>query len=200
MATDFNTTLTTQDISRILKKMNGIWHQAGFHLYLESLRREEATHQDLQEAFRKNRQLGLLLRLRPPETQSDSMLHLYYVKELPVNGVYLGPAMFVKDTADLRPVPGGIDEPIPRVSSHEIGHAFGLRHRQARTNLMASGTTGTHLNQAEIDQVRQSALKKAWIETVADLEKRARKLISSHQPDSGERLLQHLQGLPEKHP
>jgi len=162
-APDFNTTLQSNDIRRILKKMNAIWHQAGLHLYLESLRQEEAVHQDLQEAFRKNRQLGLLLRLRPLESQSDSMLHLYYVKRLPVNGVYLGPAIFVKDTASLVSVPGGIDEPIPRVSSHEIGHALGLTHRQARTNLMASGTTGTHLNQAEIEKARKSALSKPWI-------------------------------------
>jgi predicted Zn-dependent protease len=54
----------------------------------------------------------------------------------------------------LREVPGGLDEPLPRVTSHEIGHALGLEHRQDTTNLMQSGTTGFSLNEAEIATAR----------------------------------------------
>src|ERR1051325_8824848 len=37
------TTLLKRDITRILRKINGVWAQAGLHFYLESLVREEAV-------------------------------------------------------------------------------------------------------------------------------------------------------------
>ncbi|MEI7821499.1 MAG: matrixin family metalloprotease, partial [Verrucomicrobiota bacterium] len=51
------------------------------------------------------------------------------------------------------------DEPLPRVTSHEIGHALSLSHRQDRTNLMASGTTGFSLNDTEVKAAREIAAK-----------------------------------------
>ncbi len=81
----------------------------------------------------------------------------------------------VQDTAELRPVAGGIDEPIPRVTAHELGHALGLSHRQDRTNLLASGTTGTLLNTAEVAMARRKARTLPGTETVASAaEKRER--------------------------
>jgi hypothetical protein len=81
-----------------------------------------------------------------------------------MNGIYMGAdAIVVKDTAALRTVKGGVDEPIPRVTSHEIGHAFGLGHRQDTINLMASGTTGWSLNDAEIAGARAWAARQDWI-------------------------------------
>ena len=85
-------------------------------------------------------------------------MDVYYIHKFAVNGVYLGDRMaFVQETARLRPVPGGIDEPLPRVTAHELGHALGLPHRQDRTNLLASGTTGTTLNEAEVARSREKA-------------------------------------------
>src|SRR3989442_425529 len=40
-----HTTLTNSDIERILKKMNGVWSQAGISFWLESLVREESLNQ-----------------------------------------------------------------------------------------------------------------------------------------------------------
>ena len=105
--------------------------------------------------------------LAPAATRQRSGLHVYYVHELPPNGVYLGQNVcFVKETAKLRAVEGGIDEPLPRVTAHELGHGLGLPHRQDTTNLMASGTTGTLLNAAEVAIARGRAEKMQGAMTV----------------------------------
>ncbi len=156
------TALTEKDIARILGKLNGVWAQAGLHFYLESLVREEANHQET-DAQRPTLPGSGLLELRPDASKAAGMFHIYYVKEMSNNGIYFPEAIFVKDTAALRKVEGGIDEPLPRVTSHELGHALGLPHRQDTTNLMASGTTGAWLNEAEINEAREAARKLDWI-------------------------------------
>ena len=87
--------------------------------------------------------------------------------------MWLGGEAFVQETAKLRPVEGGIDEPVPRVTAHELGHALGLPHRQDRTNLLASGTTGTLLNRLEVDSARQTAKSLSGVKTVAELQTEA---------------------------
>jgi len=109
-----------------------------------------------------------------------------------VNGIYLGEAIFVKDTASLRAVSGGIDEPLPRVTSHELGHAFGLPHRQDTTNLMASGTTGIWLNDEEIQRVRERAKKFGWIESARAVKQRAEELVRAGKTAEAEVLRQRL--------
>src|SRR6266480_4873995 len=139
---DISTTLTDKDIARILGKVNRVWAQAGLHFYLESLLKEEAASPELFLAHKGPAERIALLSLRPEETKASNLFHVYYLKQMTVNGIFLGEAIFVKDTASLREVEGGIDEPLQRVTAHELAHAFGLAHRQDRTNLMASGTTG----------------------------------------------------------
>ena len=95
----------------------------------------------------------------PKASLGTAMLNVCYVKEVKPNGFFHAGLIVVKDTASLRAVEGGIDEPLPRVTSHEIGHALSLPHRQDRTNLMASGTTGFSLNDAEVKAAREIAAK-----------------------------------------
>ena len=167
------TTLTDADLERIFKKVNGVWAQAGIQFYREPVVREAAAQPDA-----KPREPDAHETVRfyiPPATRGAEVFNIYYIKSFDVNGVYFShpEAIFVKDTASLRKVEGGIDEPIPRVTSHELGHAFSLVHRQDTFNLMASGTTGTTLNEAEIRQARESAAKRAWILPAAKCQEQA---------------------------
>ena len=149
------TTLVETDIERILTKINLIWSQAGIAFYLESVVKEEPAPLRLDGGGIRRPSLEDLI---PPGSYAEDAFNVYYVKEFDVNGIYFPKAIFVKDTASLRPVEGGIDEPLPRVTSHELGHALGLIHRQATFNLMASGTTGTTLNTEEIEIARGHAV------------------------------------------
>ncbi|MDB5330345.1 MAG: Matrixin [Phycisphaerales bacterium] len=156
---DIDCKLTDADVVRIIGKANGIWHQAGVHLGLESIVHEAAAHKDeFRMALEKSGPdaLELYKLLRPQASRDFAGMHVYYIHRFAVNGVFVGDGTaFVQETASLRTVEGGIDEPIPRVTAHELGHAMGLSHRQNRTNLMASGTTGTLLNATEVERVRE---------------------------------------------
>ena len=155
--------LTDADVERVIAKMNRVWSVAGIYFGVESVVREPAAKVDQFKRIREElggAPLGLFRILRPEGSRAFDGLHVYYVHKLPVNGVYMGEDYsFVQETAKLREVEGGIDEPVPRVTGHELGHALGLPHRQNRTNLMASGTTGTLLNEAEVKVAREKALK-----------------------------------------
>lgn len=188
------TTLTETDIARIWKKVNGVWAQAGMHFYIESLVREEVVESHPLPRNQIDREA--LLGLRTEGSRAGNMIHVHYVKEMSVNGIYFVEAIFVKDTASLRRVEGGIDEPLPRVTSHELGHAFTLPHRQDSTNLMASGTTGIWLNEAEIAQARQAAKSLKWVVPAPDVMKAADEELRAKNLEEAARLYSRLATLP----
>lgn len=163
--------LCDEDVARILGKVNGIWNKAGLHWGLDALIREPAARRDRFRLAREvggARNLGVYRLLVPEASRDFDGLHVYYIHRFPVNGVWLGDdTAFVQETAKLRAVEGGIDEPVPRVTAHELGHALDLPHRQARTNLLASGTTGTLLNTREVETARTAAERIKGVRTVA---------------------------------
>ena len=168
--------LRDEDVTRIVGKINGVWKMAGLHWGLDAIVREPAARQEkfkLARALGRGANLGIYRLLAPDESRDFDGLHVYYIHEFAVNGVWLGAAAFVQETAELREVRGGIDEPIPRVTAHELGHALGLSHRQDRTNLLASGTTGTLINTREVESVRKTAKALAGVKTVAELKAEA---------------------------
>jgi hypothetical protein len=155
--TKMHTTLTEADVERIFGKVNRIWSQAGIRFEVESVRKTQAVEISAEAKF--ETQFDRVKAGIPKECLSATALNVCYVKEIAPNGFHYGEPTVVKDTAKLKEVPGGIDEPIPRVTSHEFGHALGLPHRQNVTNLMASGTTGFSLNETEIETARTRATK-----------------------------------------
>jgi hypothetical protein len=179
---DIDCKLTDDDLARILGKANKVWRQAGVQ-FAVTIHREPAADVEVFDRLKAKsapgvlgalRALGIYHSLAPAATRDLPGVHVYYVHELPPNGVYLGANIcFVKETAVLRKVEGGIDEPIPRVTSHEVGHALGLPHRQDQTNLMASGTTGTTFNEAEVKTARATARGMKGVMTTADAERAA---------------------------
>ena len=161
---NLSTTLEEKDIHRIYEKVNRIWGHAGVHFALELILTEPAANPNAYRQNHKSRKLRWLLAIRPEASRKADCFHVYYIKRFLANGVYIGrDGMFVKDLARLRNVEGGVGEPIPRVTAHELGHALSLRHRQSVTNLLASGTSGWTLNAAEIKQARDAAKKMKWI-------------------------------------
>ena len=170
--------LRDEDVTRIIGKVNGIWNKAGIHWGVDALIREPAARQDKFRLVRDlggSANLGIYRFLVPEASHRFDGLHVYYIHRFPVNGVWLGGSeAFVQETARLQEVEGGIDEPIPRVTAHELGHALGLPHRQARTNLLASGTTGTLLNSREVETARESARAIKGVKTVAELKTEAK--------------------------
>src|ERR1043166_5938094 len=154
--------LEEKDVRRVFEKINRIWNKAGLAPMIESIVGEDAVRP---EGFNPAA-LHEFKSVRPEKGRDKDMIHVYYVHTPPTNGVFMGTdAIFVKDTAPLRKGKGGVDEPLPRVTSHEIGHAMGLPHRQNTINLMASGTTGWSINDAEIETVRGWAATQDWILT-----------------------------------
>jgi hypothetical protein len=169
--------LKDSDITRILSKVNGIWHKAGIHFGLEALVREPAARQDRFKATREKEgtaSVGLFRILLPDATRRFDGLHVYFIHQFGVNGIYMGDDFtIVKETAELKRVSGGLDEPLPRVTAHELGHALELPHRQDGTNLLSSGTTGIGLNAKEVSIARARAREIKGTIAVPDLKQRA---------------------------
>jgi hypothetical protein len=180
---DVDCHLRDADITRILGKVNAIWNRAGIHWGLESIVREPAAQQGrfrVARSLEEEPNLALFRLLMPHDSRLADGLNVYYVHKFPVNGVWLGESTaFIQETAALRPVEGGIDEPVPRVTAHELGHALGLPHRQARTNLLASGTTGTLLNAEEVESARREAQATRGAVTVENLRRAAEKAVEA---------------------
>ncbi|MEP6756297.1 MAG: Matrixin [Chthonomonadales bacterium] len=192
---DAGTHLKLTDVERIFRKANAIWHAAGIHLWVESIV-DEPAEVDAMAKSQKSANPEVLLPIRPKASLAPGMFHVYYIWDMPPNGIFMQrDGIFVKELAKLRKVEGGIDEPLPRVTAHELGHGLGLAHRQDTFNLLASGTTGTSLNATEIEKARSAMWEKRWILPVADFAKETDALQKS-KPDQSKSRWKALADIP----
>jgi hypothetical protein len=171
--------LRDADVTRIVAKLNTIWSKAGIYFGLESIVREPAvqTERFRQVVERKNRKLGVVdyLTLLPRPSRGFDGFQVFFFHELPMNGTSLvDDIVIVTEQAELNPVKGGIDEPIPRVLGFTIGTVLGLEpRRMPETSLLAVGTTGIDLDAGDVDQARRVASTVAGVMTVDDVQKAA---------------------------
>ncbi len=151
------TTLTAGQVAQIFSGVNKIWGQAAVRFEIESIVKTSALDNAPANKDPKDR---WVVKTLPPASRTNSAIDVCYVKKVASNGFYFEGVVVVKDQPVLRPVPTGTDQLLSRVTSHELGHALGLVHRQEVTNLMASETTGFSLNDAEIALARTNAIKR----------------------------------------
>lgn len=140
------------EIEKIAGLMNSIWMQAGIELSVETIARIEVP-------------AAVLIDLAGGDTTSFVAAATQGVFSVPgpslINGFYL---RRIGTANGLTPLGTRIffvaDEPTvndERVSSHEIGHIFGLHHvLDSSSRLMFSGTNGTTLNAEEQSVARYS--------------------------------------------
>ena len=159
-----NCQLTADDVDRILGKVNLIWQQASINFYLESVVQEPAANQYVIGGFQRGVPLQLYPLIRPRQSMAHNMFHLYCIHEFQPNGATIGglDVIFFKDTASLIPVEGGMDEPLPRVLSHQLGYALSLRNVDDTSYLMANGTTGMLLSEREVFNARRAVESIEW--------------------------------------
>jgi len=145
-------------VPRLIAKANRIWAAAGVSLELASVTPAAAESAAFDPAVARPPVDSLRLAI-PAWTRQTTGFRVYVVHDFDANGVYFGGQndAVVRETAHSRRVEDGIDEAVPRVIAHEIGHGLGLEHVRTETHLMSGGYTGTRLGRREVDTARARA-------------------------------------------
>lgn len=149
--------LKTGDVESIFKEVNRIWFQAGIWFELEGIDNLQALEIPEKRWYIKDR--NWVKSAIPTEHFSASAIDVCFVKDMGPNGFFYGEPVVVCENPEYHKVAGGSDNPVARVTAHELGHVLFLQHRQDHTNLMASGKNGVSLNAQEIKDARRRALE-----------------------------------------
>ncbi len=194
--------LSVVDVDRILGKVNLIWEQASIYFYLESVVQESAANQFVIGGFTRGAPIQLYPLIRPPQSMAHNMFHLYCIHEFRPNGATIGghDVIFFKDTVSLMPVEGGIDEPLPRVLSHQLGYALSLGNADDQAYLMANGTTGTLLSEREVFAARQAVESIEWHMTPTKMSDAADSFMEEGAMRKAGQLYETLMAIPGRSP
>ena len=152
-----STNLRSEDVILLMETVNDIYAQAGVHFYLESIWQEPAVSQSILSGFKTGIPLNMYMFLRPEQSLDQKLIHLYYVHELPVNGLTIlkgKGGVFISESARLVDVKGGTDDTVSRVTAHELGHVLGMSHTISSSNLMNEGTSGFQIDEVQVEIVR----------------------------------------------
>ena len=194
--------LSVEDVDRILGKVNLIWQQASIYFYLESVVQEPAANQYVIGGFTRGAPIQLYPLIRPPQSMAHNVFNLYCIHEFQPNGATIGGhnVIFFKDTATLLPVVGGIDEPLPRVLSHQLGYALSLGNVDDQTYLMSNGTTGTLLSEREVFTARQAVEGIEWNMTPTTMSEAADSFMDKGAMREARELYETLMAVPGRSP
>lgn len=151
------TTLTEKEVRVIFDEVNAIWAPAGIRFEVESIGFLQAVELAPKRWYIKDR--NWVKAAIPTQQFSPTAIDVCFVKDMGPNGFFYGEPVVVCENPEFIKVTGGSDNPIARVTAHELGHVLFLQHRQERTNLMASAKNGVSLNLQEIKDARRRALE-----------------------------------------
>jgi hypothetical protein len=151
------TTLTEMDVKGIVQEVNAIWSQAAIRFEVEGIDSMNALEVPEKRWYIKDR--DWVKSAIPTDKFSPTAIDICFVKDMGPNGFFYGEPVVVCENPEYHKVPGGAENPVARVTAHELGHVLFLQHRQERTNLMASGRNGFSLNEQEIKDARKRALE-----------------------------------------
>lgn len=151
------TTLTAKEARAIFDEVNDIWAQAGIRFGVEAIESLQALNLASKKWYIKDR--DWVKKAIPTDQFSPSAIDVCFVKDMGPNGFFYGEPVVVCENPEFHRVSGGSDNPVARVTAHELGHVLFLPHRQERTNLMASGRNGVSLSPQEIKDARKRALE-----------------------------------------
>lgn len=149
------TTLEEKHIHALFEKVNAIWSQAGIRFEIEGIQPLQALDMAPKKWFERDR--NWVKAAIPTQQFSPTAIDVCFVREMGPNGFFYGEPVVVCEKPEFTKVRGGADDPVARVTAHELGHVLHLQHRQDHTNLMASGRNGTTLNNQEIKDARERA-------------------------------------------
>lgn len=151
------TTFKENEVRAIFDEVNDIWAKAGIRFELEAIDNLQANDLAPKRWYIKDR--DWVKKAIPTDQFSPNAIDVCFVRDMGPNGFFYGEPVVVCENPEFHKVSGGADNPVARVTAHELGHVLFLQHRQERTNLMASGKTGISLNPQEIKDARKRALE-----------------------------------------